>query len=103
MKPQVFYPGKTLDRVEVGTYSVELKKLGRLEDEAEHWYIEIQNRYRRIGNNVFKDSEEARNAFDFAKQRVIIQTACDAMGVGRGGTAAITMKNVTQRTESNVV
>jgi hypothetical protein len=81
MKPQVFYPSKTLDRVEVGHYSVVLRKLGRLEDEADHWYIEVQRLYSRVSSATFKDLDEARVAFDVAHEGAIIAIGCEAFNL----------------------
>jgi hypothetical protein len=96
MKPQVFYPSKTLDRAEIGVYSVVLRKLGRLENEHDTWYIEVQKNYTRVVNCMFDSVDRALEAFSYVKERCMVQTAADVFNVAQG--AIIINFDVTQAT-----
>jgi hypothetical protein len=81
MRPRVFYPAKSIDKVEIGHYSVELRRLGRMEFELDHWYVEVQRCYVRVSAVTFKDIGEARAAFELAQEGAIIAIGCEAFNL----------------------
>lgn len=81
MKPQIFYPGKILDRHSMGPYQLELRQLGRLDGQPELYNIAVTRLYTYVATHTCRSIGEAMRAFEQLKELAITNCGCDAFGI----------------------